>query len=219
LLQFKRRHKNPINQLSDLFGYPASCAVDSSTGDLAVTNLADASGGAGGVLVYRHAHGTPSVYENPDQLYYYFAGYDSKGDLYASGMTAGNAYILSVLPKNKTKMSSIAIHGGRLYFPGTVLWNGSSLVLGDQKCKNTDSSCLYLASISGTTATITTTIPLTGSCDVAQMVVNRARMFGGDYASCKSAKSSIERWVFPAGGKPLQRVTDVQDPIGAAISR
>jgi hypothetical protein len=216
--EFKAGGKTPIATLDDPLGYPVGCAVDAATGNLAVANIFGNSG-SGGILIYAHARGTPAYYANPNQSYYYFDGYDAHGDLYASGMTSKNVYALSVLPVGKKTMASLSIRGGKLYFPGTVLLSGSTLVLGDQECDGGTSSCLYEASVSGTIASLTKKIPLTGSCDVAQVALQSKALFGGDYEYCTHVKSSsIDRWAYPAGGKPLQSVTGVYDPIGAAIT-
>ena len=147
----------PSALLSDPLGFPIGCAVDPASGDLAVANFEDFSGG-GSVFVYKHARGAPAAYSNPKGLSSYFAAYDGKGDLYVSGTAKKtHKYLLSVLPHDRTAMSSVAISGGTLYFPGTVAWHGSTLVLGDQKCKNKASSCFYELHVSGMTAKITGT--------------------------------------------------------------
>lgn len=216
--EFKPGGETPIATLDDPLGYPVSCAVDAATGNLAVANIFGNSG-SGGILIYAHARGTPAFYANPSQYYYYFDGYDAQGNLYASGMTSKNVYALSALHAGKKTMASVSIRGGELYFPGTVLWSGSALVLGDQECDGGTSSCLYEASVSGTIVSITKRISLAGSCDVAQVALQSKELFGGDYQYCTRVKSSsINRWAYPAGGKPIGSVTGVYDPIGAAIT-
>lgn len=217
LFKFAHGGKAPIKALLDPTGYPVSCAVDLSTGNLAVTNLFDNSGG-GGVLIYRHATGTPHSYSNPNQFFYYFAGYNSAGDLYVSGQTASQAFILSVLPKGKSAMSRVSVTGGKIDFPGTVTWVRTTLVLGDQKCHDSKSSCLYRASVSGKTAKITNLIRLIGACDVAQVQVHNATIVGGEYQHCGHGISSTDLWAFPAGGNPIKRAAGVEAPVGAAIS-
>jgi hypothetical protein len=217
MLEFKPGDKTAIAMLADPLGYPVGCAIDAVTGNLAVANIFGVSG-SGGILIYKHAAGTPTFYANPDQFYYYFDGYDAKGNLYASGMTSKKVYNLSSLRLGKKTMSSLSVHGGTLYFPGTVLWTGSTLVLGDQQCSGGTSSCLYEASVSGTTVSLANKIPLTGSCDVAQVALQDKQLLGGDYEYCTHVKSSnVNRWAFPRGGKPLASVTGDYDPIGAAI--
>jgi hypothetical protein len=216
--EFKPGGKTPIAQLDDPLGYPGSCAIDAATGNLAVANIFGSSG-AGGILVYKNARGAPAFYANPSQYYYYFDGYDAHGNLYASGMTSKNVYALSMLRVGAKTMTSLSIRGGTLYFPGTVLWNGSDLVLGDQQCGGGTSSCLYEASLSGTTISLTKKIPLAGSCDVAQVALQSKELLGGDYEYCTQVKSSsVNRWAYPTGGKPLQSVTGDYDPIGAAVT-
>jgi hypothetical protein len=216
--EFKPGVKTPIATLHDPLGYPASCAVDATTGNLAVANVFGNSG-SGGILVYKNARGTPAFYANPNQFYYYFDGYDAHGNLYASGTTSKSTYLLSALGLGKKAMVSLSIRGASLHFPGTVLWNGSTLVLGDQQCDGGTSSCLYEGSLSGTTVSVSKKIPLTGSCDVAQLVLQGKQLFGGDYEYCTRVKSSrVSRWAYPAGGQPLQSVSGNYDPVGAAVT-
>ncbi len=51
-----------LKKIKDDDGYPASCAVNASTGDLAVTNLYGlmVSGSMGGIDVYAGARGKPA---------------------------------------------------------------------------------------------------------------------------------------------------------------
>jgi hypothetical protein len=170
-------------------------------------------------LVYEHARGTPAAFADPKQYSCFFAAYDAKGDLYVSGETGPqvHSYVLSVLPHHSTSMSTVTISGGTLYFPGTVAWVGSTLVLGDQKCRNHAASCFYELKVSGKKAKITHTTPLTGSCDVAQAWVGKKHIAGGDYRYC-GGRSSVDIWPYPAGGVPSAKVTGLQMPVGTALS-
>jgi hypothetical protein len=218
ILEFAHGGKSAIHILVDPTGYPVGCAIDPTTGNLAVTNFFDFSG-AGSVMIYRKARGTPTPYANPKAYYYYFAGYDPKGNLYVSGRTGGNSYILSVLPHGKTSMATVSISGGSIQFPGTVQWAGSSLVLGDQKCDRIKSSCFYRTDVSGTVARIVGTTRLTGSCDVVQAWIQNAQLAAGNYAACGGhASSTTDVWPFPAGGKATKSVRGVTAPVGATIS-
>lgn len=217
IYEFAHGGKSPIVALTDPLGYPAGCAIDPTSGNLAVTDIKDFSNPAS-VLVYKHAHGTPAAYSNPNQVSNYFAGYNSSGDLYVSGLTVEKAYSLSVLPHGRSSMTSVAIKGGTIYFPGTVAWHGATLVLGDQKCKRRASSCLYELAVSGTTARITRRIALHKACDVAQAWVGSTKLAGGDYQYCGHGPSSADVWPYPAGGTPAKRATGLRMPVGAALS-
>jgi hypothetical protein len=215
LIEYAHGGTSSIKKLADPLGYPAGCAIDPTSGDLAVTNLAGFSG-AGGVLIYKKAGGTPTPYSQPQLYAYYFTGYDSGGNLYVSGTNAKKTYRLAVLPHGSKSMSLVALHGGTIDFPGTVAWSGSTLVLGDQRCRHTTSSCLYEATVAGKTATITAATPLGKSCDVAQVLVGATNVAGGNY--CTHARSSVDIWPFPAGGNPTSKATGVQMPVGATLS-
>jgi hypothetical protein len=201
----------------DPLGFPAGCAIDPKTGDLAVTNLFGFSG-SGGVLIYRRATGTPRAYTNPGQYYYYFASYDDKGDLYASGKSPTGRYHLSMLSPLGRSMVSVLIKGPTIFVPGTVQWTGSSLLLGDQRCRNKKTSCLYEAVVSRKSVRITRRVPLTGSCDVAQVAFEKGLLAGGDFWRCGPGRSSTDTWTYPRGGAPVRARSDIQVPVGATIS-
>lgn len=54
---------SPLATLSDP-GWALGCAVDPTTGDLAVANASTAGGGSGDVAIYQNARGNPAVYGN-----------------------------------------------------------------------------------------------------------------------------------------------------------
>lgn len=218
MLEFAHGGTKTIASLSDPVGVPVGCAIDPANGNLAVTNLYGFSG-AGSVLVYKNASGTPRVYADPNMYYYYFDGYNRAGDLYVSGATASNAYLLAVLPKGSNSMSPVAIKGGTIYFPGTVAWNSATLVLGDQQCMKSASSCFYELRVSGRTASIERTTRLNGSCDVVEAWVDPTQIAGGDDGEyCGNGRSSVDVWPYPAGGSPSATATGPRAPVGATLS-
>ena len=196
MLEFRPGAKHAARTLVDPLGYPVGCAVDPASGDLAVNDIFSNNNGPGDVLVYHNARGTPAPYDNPHQYFYYFAAYDTSGNLYVSGMTKTNAYSLSALLHGAKTMVPVSVAGGTLHFPGSVFFNGETLVLGDQQCGGAKRSCLYEASVSGTRVTIAKSIALTGSCDVAQVALDGDRIYGGDYDSCAKG-SSVTRGPSP----------------------
>jgi hypothetical protein len=217
LLEYAHGGTTPIATIIDPLGPPVGCAVDGASGNLAVTNLYGSSGSSA-VLVYKHATGTPTTYGNPKVAHYYFAGYDRNGNLYVSGATSTGSYRLVVLPRGSTALSLVSIKGGKIYFPGTVAWVGSTLVLGDQRCHKSESSCLYRASLSRRTARITGTTSLEEACDVAEAWVGTKQIAGGDYEYCSKRRSSADVWRYPAGGMPTAREPNLRMPVGATVS-
>lgn len=221
------------NTLTDTTGYPVGCAWDSTTGDLAVTNLFDLSSESGAVLIYHHASGSPTAYRNTAQFYYYFAGYDAKGNLFFDGRNGSSgAFMLSELPKGAAKAHSIEIIGGTISFPGTVEWyaTGDYLIVGDQLCGDTNAACLYhltIAHKAGTIAGKTNLKGYTGDnlCDLVQGTEYGTEFLGSDYnyggSTCTGAPTTSYQWPFPGGKNPSVYSTGPteSEPIGAAVSK
>jgi hypothetical protein len=220
------------NTLTDTTGYPVGCAWDPTTGNLAVTNIYDLSSEPGAVLVYRHATGSPTAYRSSAQYYYYFAGYDTKGNLFFDGRNTSGTFVLSELPKGAAKAHSIEVIGGTIYFPGTVEWyaTGSYLIVGDQLCGNINAACLYhltIAKKAGTIAGKTNLKGYTGGhvCELVQGTEYGTQFLGSDYvystSTCTGTPSTSYEWPFPAGKNPsLYSTGPTEDaPIGAAVSK
>lgn len=215
-----------LNTLSDPTGSPIGCAVDPS-GNLAVTSY-DPFGSSAQVLIYPNATYPPTQeFRNPALDFPFFPAYDPSGNLYVNGLDFFGHYILSEAAAGSTTLSTINISGGTLYFPGMVQWNlvANNLALGDQFCNGSPNACIYSATVSGSTATITGTTQLLTYeggpvCDMVQGVLARlGRMVaGGGFFLC-GAPSTVNRWLFPAGGIPTNYNNSVVSaPIGAAIS-
>lgn len=214
------------NILTDSVGYPVGCAWDSTTGNLAVTNLYDISSSPGSVLVYSHASGSPIAYTNPSQILYYFDGYDTKGNLFFDGATS-SSFVLSELPKGAATAHTVQIIGGTIYEPGTVDWyaSGNYLIVGDQECGDQGHSCLYRLSIVHKAGTIQGKIKLDGytgktTCDVVEGTEWNNKFYGSEDGSCGSIASTTYIWPFPAGKNPsAYNNTLDSEAIGAAVSK
>lgn len=215
-----------LKTLHDL-GNPASCAVSPTSGDLAVTNIVGASY-RGGVVIYRHGIDAKSHEHCHGMNKYFFDGYDENNDLYVDGQ--GNSGTFDLCESSPgVRMHHIRVKGGTIYFPGMVQWYtpGKYLVVGDQRCGNSATTCLYHVSISGNVGTIVGTTSLlnaTGDpvCDLAQGTIvprNPPIVLGGDLG-CGKIPNSVDRWNFATGGAPLNYNNEsvVGEPIGAAVS-
>jgi hypothetical protein len=132
-----------LTTINDALGYPAGCAIDPKTGDLAVTNILDSVSPyrPGSVLIYKHATGMPKVYSGRNLFEYFYDSYDSNGNLYvdrcASTVCAdGGTFQLAELPKHGKSINALSVSGGTVYFPAMVQWyaKGNDLLVGDQKC-------------------------------------------------------------------------------------
>ncbi|MGB8966975.1 MAG: hypothetical protein WCB99_15170, partial [Candidatus Cybelea sp.] len=214
------------NELNDSAGYPAACAWDKVTGNLAVMNFFGVSGAQGAVLVYKGGSGSPASYANPSQYYYNFGSYDAKGDLVFDGRDAKGNFMLSELAKGASSAKTIALNGGTIYYPGMVQWDPTArdFIVGDQSCGNLYSSCVYAAKFGKKAATITQKIDLQNYsggavCDLVQGAEINGQLAGSDNDFCGSLPSSTYLWPYPGGGAPILYNNDTDTtPVGAAVS-
>jgi hypothetical protein len=215
LFEYAPGAKKPMATLGDYLGYPASCAVNPVNGDLAVTDEF-ANSGPAQVLIYKNASGTPQAFRDKDQETDYFAAYDDAGNLYVTGQTIKQVFLLSRLAAGAKTLSTMKVSGATIHRPGVALWNDGNLILGDQACNGKKTSCLYVATVSGDTAGIQSTIALSNSCDVVQVALYDGALYGGN-SECAKHKTGVDSWSYP-GGERQSAVKGLHAPIGAAIS-
>jgi hypothetical protein len=114
----------PINVLQSP-GWSFSCAVDPTTGDLAVTN--GGISGGGDLAVWKQATGQPKTYSAPGFLDdFYYCTYDNKGNLFADGVSgiSDPAPELVELRRHAKSLTDIPLHLYPYSPIGAVLWDG-----------------------------------------------------------------------------------------------
>jgi hypothetical protein len=198
-----------VRTLSVNYSFPSSCAMDTS-GDLAVGMLYGTSSGKGGgdVVIFKNATGTPTVYTTAlDEEF--FDGYDNKGNLFADGFTGDRSgFALVELPYGSTKFIKLKTSNSPS-FPGSVQWDGTYVTVFDQHTEET-----YRYTVSGTTATLESTIKYSGSRDCAQTWLVKGLMYCGD-----AGNDGAEVFDYPAGGKAVATLTGSFDtPLGVTAA-
>jgi len=101
---------------------PVGCAIDPTTGDLAVGSLG--FGSAPSIAIYKNARGKPVTYTDSAFHEFFFCGYDNNGNLFADGITApgsGN-FALAELPQGKTALTTITVDQYIVFPGGPVGW-------------------------------------------------------------------------------------------------
>lgn len=105
---------------------PTGCAVDATTGDLAVTRN-------GSVYVYPRAKGPPRNYYSLSLSGIYYCSYDDKGNLFVDGInTYSHNYQLAELPADQKHFTLLTMDKRpRIPFIlGGVQWDGKRVVIG-----------------------------------------------------------------------------------------
>lgn len=185
--------------------YPLACAVDPTTGNLAMTNLGGPSGG-GNVYIWAGAKGTANKISDSAMSFVYFCAYDASGNLWVDGLDAKYNFVFAELPAGGQNLQTIALGG--VSFPGGIEWDGTAIAVGDQQ-----SSVIDQISVSGSSATIVGTTPLDGSCDVGQFAILNGKVFAPDICT-----GDGNLYLYPAGGASQRAVSGLQYPMAAAIS-
>jgi DNA-binding beta-propeller fold protein YncE len=208
VIEYAHAGTAPIGTLKDPGYFPIGCAVDPTTGNLAVTNFSSISSMAGNIVIYKHAKGKPTGgYSDANTPQFLLCGYDDKGNLFADGLTSASGFSLDELPAGKKALAPVSLDAG-IGNPGAVQWDGKYLAVGDQADNVVD----RFAIASGK-----------GSFQKATALKNAVAIFqfwiqGGSIIGPDSGTASVEIWKYPAGGKPTKTVRGVYVPLGTVVS-
>ncbi len=220
IVEYPHGALTPKRTLSDP-GRPWDCAIDPTTGDLAVTNGGNEA--TGSVVVYKDAKGTPAEYTDggSDPIWgFFYCTYDDEGNLFADGVTGGGSQYsasLAELPSGGTGLNNISlVHDGPYDLPGGLQWDGKyityalysndeifQLTVSNGKSSQSGETNLNQASVSQYWIT-------PKNAERHQTVIG----VGGSYEN-----PSIEYWDYPAGGSPIAAITNgVSGPQGVVVS-
>lgn len=215
ILEYPHGGTNPIATLSDSGYYPLGCAVDPTTGNLAVTNIcAEVSGQCvadGNLLIYASAKGAPTSYTDPSIAEYFFCGYDDKGNLYVDGLYNSN-FAFGELPDGRSSFRNITLNTS-IYQPGGVQWDGKYVAVGNEDLYN---NIIYDFRISGTHGKLARPggTPLDGATLVVQFWIQGKSVIGPNHGG----SGSVMFWKYPDGGSPTKVFNAFSTPIGSTVS-
>jgi hypothetical protein len=199
----------PIQSFS-LSGYAStSCAVDSTTNDLAITWNAGLSSGY--VAVYDNESGTPHLYTIGSMLYV-FCGYDTGSNLFIDGLTVSyEKFAFVELAKGGSTLQPISLNEN-FQNPGAVQWDGKYLAVGDDEAQ-----VIYRYAIAGSTAALKGTVNLSNAPYMYQWWIGGKKVVGSN----EQEPDTTFYWSYPAGGQPIKslQLKGIGAPFGATISK
>jgi hypothetical protein len=203
----------PIQTLKDPEYVPYGCAVDPTTGDLAVANYSDASARQGDLAVYHKAKGTPKSYIGYEFYYYYDCGYDAKGNLYVDGLNDyGENFEFGEPAKGDGEIKDILLPNS-VRAPGGIEWDGQYVAVGDNA-----GEAIYQYTFSSGKATLEGSTTLTGAGNVGQFGIVGSTVVTPNQFFSESG-SGVLYYPYPAGGASTQTITKgVFYPFSAVIS-
>lgn len=209
IVEYAHNGALPIKTLSDAGQDPSSCAVDPKTGNLAVTNILTATGGAGNVAIYKRAKGAPKIYSDLEIHNAYMCGYDDNGNLFVDGFGTSGLFKFGELPAGQTTMKNITVNRS-IEFPGAVQWDGKYVAVGD------GASEIYQVLVSGTKGKVQGSTQLQGEMFEIEFWIQGGRVVATNENSGGSGDVGI--WKYPAGGAATKMFGSFQKPYGITIS-
>jgi hypothetical protein len=117
--------KQPIGSLTLEIGEPSGCAVDPTSGDLAVT--VNGFSVPPWVAVYQTLSSSPEKYVDRRAIGLYFCGFDSQGNLFVDGYSKHRRDLLAELPVGANKITKISVD--LTISVGPVQWDGTYITV------------------------------------------------------------------------------------------
>lgn len=206
VLEYAHGGTSPVRTLNNPGYYMWSCAVDSSTGDLAVTDFETLDDEPGGVAIFPKARGVPALYKDAAMVNPYVVAYDEEGNLFVDGVDESSNFVFAELPRQSVGFTGISLRAN-IGYPGGVQWDGSYIAVGDAKA-----GVIYQTS--GARGGIVGRIRLRKSNFADQFVIDGANVVGANTGS-----ASTMFWQYPGGGRPTATLSGFDHPIGVTVSR
>jgi hypothetical protein len=214
IYKFGHGDASPIATFADQ-GQASGCAVDPSTGDLAVSNLQDDSSnnpypGNGDVAVFPRARGNPSMYYTSAYRGFYFCGYDNGGNLYLSASEdyhSGESFLVR-LKSDSGSFEPINVDA-TIYGEASVQWDGAHIAISSYTNVDERGSVIIdRLAISGRSATVlgTTTLHSAAGHHKGQLWIAKDRVVGIDHYH---GDANVSIWPYPLGGASRHTISHV----------
>ncbi len=222
VIEYAHGKTDPIKVLDDSGNYPLSCAVDPTTGDLALAGGNGTPDMLENIAVYANASGSPTVYSNgPGSLTW--CTYDNKGNIFAT--TGGVSYgTLFELSKGSGTLTDIPVDE-TFGDSAPVQWDGEYLAITDTPPGGTrhtnGPTLIYRVQVSGSAGTVVDTLQLLNAAKENEVYNDRVQfwIYNGKLITAKSGDDAVGTWRYPSGGSPVQKIkTGLKDVYGLTLS-
>jgi hypothetical protein len=213
LVEYAHGGKQVIATLKDYKEEPDGCAVDATTGDLAVANyLSLRSDANGNVAVFQHARGKAKFYTDPVSFFGAFCGYDHAGNLFVDALSSPSAgFRFAELAKGSSSLKNISLTGGAIHYPGGVQWDGKYIAVGDQNYDNSGKSAIF--HITGSNGKIIGTTKFDDTGRVGHWWID-----GQTVIAPNITDGVVHFYNYPAGGSATKTIRHFDVPSGAVVS-
>jgi hypothetical protein len=217
IYEFAHGASTPIKTFNDP-GAPIGCAIDPTTGDLAVANWNGSYNrrGYGDVAVFSKSGGSPKIYGSQKIPTFRFCAYDDHGNLVVDAIDRVYQNILLLLPQGGQSLKKLRFDKS-VEEPGPIQWDGRYFAVG-----YATHSELYQVAVSGSKAKVVNTVKLTYKhFQLADQFWIHQNTIVGVTGRVRHADPSLGFWSYPTGGrvtKVLRRVGNGAFLIGVTVS-
>ena len=199
----------PIKTLIDSGQVPVGCAVDSKSGNLAVTNLKTAGGGPGSVSIYAKAKGKAKIYSDIELASTRDCGYDDKGNLFVDGFKSiTGPFAFAELRGGRTTFTNISVNR-TIEEPVAVQWDGKYITVED-----TAKPIIYRLQVSGSKGKIQGSTRLEGASSVSTWIQG-GKVVGANF---ENPGGDVMFWRYPAGGGAIKMFGSFEEPVSVTVS-
>jgi hypothetical protein len=208
IFEYAHGGTQPIAELSDPYGGAGYCAIDPTTGNLAVSPT---------VAVYAGARGTGKEYPGGNAVGNNSCAYDNKGNLFVNGWSydgsLGPAYAQMGLVELRKGASRLrTINFPVLTDSAAILCDGKYLVVGD-------AGVIGRYRVIRKTAKIVDFIGLRGADYMGQFWMQGSTLIVPSYWENNSIPHAhVFFYDYPKGGRPTKTMNGLSAPYGATVS-
>lgn len=206
VVEYAHGGKTALAKLHTAIYAPQSCAIDPTTGNLAVAAY-DSTSGTGAALIFDHARGYPEAFVDPSLYHDDACGFDDEGNLFVDGASPGGAFQLAELVKNGDRFTNLSF-GKDVALPAGLQWEGSYLAMGAAAAHGRSAILHVLIGKKGGSIIQTTRVAAAASSFFID---------GGTLIVGNADKSAIQFFKYPRGGQPTKSIAD-PEPYGVVVS-
>jgi len=201
LVEYAHGGTTPIGTISMYYLYygahPYSCAIDPTTGDLAISIINRYQGNDAGLILVCTSDTSCASYEEKDRVYFYFVSYDKNGNLWADGLKqTTNKFWFGMRPAGG-QFQKMTLTGATISAPGGLVNADGVFSVGAPGTSG--NSIIYQVSASGT---VTGTTQLSNANGCYQFAIQGNAQ--STRVTCpNSTGANVTKYNYPAGGSPV----------------
>lgn len=199
---------SPIAALAVPVGITMSCAIDPTTGNLAVVSFDD----GGHIAIFKHAAGKPAMHSLAGFGTMYYCTYDNQGNLFVDGNVYGGVLHFAELAKGKDALVNVSLNQSFKDATG-VQRVGKRIAIADA-----GEGSIYQFTIDGDSGTLAGTTQLHDSLFINQFYIDGDRIVAPSVNGTDENAGAVMLYRFPAGGSPLRTLL-FSYPTAVVVSR